>query len=88
MTPEQEVHRAGKAQEILGSELWNEAFRDIEQALIEGIVRTAFSDEKLREKLSQRLACLHDVKRQLERHIESGKLAEAGLAERIRGALR
>jgi hypothetical protein len=29
--------------------------------------------------LAQRLACLHDVRRQLESHIETGKLAKTML---------
>lgn len=82
MTPEEEMRNAGKAGEILNNDLWKAAFSDLERALVDGIVRTAFADEKLREKLSQRLACLHDVRRQLESHIETGKLAKTML-ERV-----
>jgi hypothetical protein len=79
MNTEDELRRAGKAGEILNNELWKDAFNEIEKALVEGIARTAFTDEKLREKLAQRLACLHDVRRQLESHIETGKLAKTML---------
>lgn len=86
MTPEEEIHRAQKSREILNNPLWVEAFRDIEKALLEGITRSAFTDSLLREKLCQRLACLHDLRAQLEQHIDTGKLAQ-GFIERAKEKL-
>lgn len=87
MTPEEELQRANAAREILNSPLWVQAFADIERALLSGIARSAFTDEKLREKLCQRLACLHDVRAQLETHIDTGRMAQTML-ERAREKLK
>ena len=76
MSPEEELIRAGKAKEVLENELFREAVKGIETALLTGIHRSAFADEKLREKLSQRYALLQDLVGQLKTHMETGKLAE------------
>lgn len=87
MSPEEEIRRAGKAREILEAEVFKAAFASIEEALLSGMRRTAFSDEKLREKLCQQYTLLHQLRDQLRTHIETGKLAEAGLAQKIRTAV-
>lgn len=88
MTPEEEVRRADKAKQILDSDVFKEAFGEVEGALLLGIRRTAFKDAELREKLCQQYQLLHNLRDQLRTYIESGKLAEATLAERIRSAFR
>ena len=89
MTPEEELVRAGKAREILAEPLFKESVSVIREALIEGIRRSAFTEEKLREKLCQRLALLEDLVVQLQTVMETGKLAEETIrqktiSERIR----
>jgi type II secretory pathway component PulF len=75
MTPEEELGRAAEAEFILSNELFKESVREVRQALIEGIERTAFQDEKLREKLCQQLVALSAVVGKLQSHMETGKLA-------------
>lgn len=92
MTPEEEIVRAGKAKEILENEMFKEAFDKIESALLDGIRRSAFVDERLREKLSQRYASLHDIRDQLKSVVETGEMAEeqirqASLLQRAKDAL-
>ena len=92
MTSEEELVRAGQAREILEHHLFREAVKDIETALLAGIHRSAFSDEKLREKLAQRYALLQDLLGQFRTHMETGKLAEETIrrktmAERIKAAV-
>lgn len=82
MTPEQEVRRAERARQILEDELFKDAVREIEQALLAGIHKSAFKDAELREKLCQRYALLHDLLGALRTHIETGRLAKAQLEEK------
>jgi hypothetical protein len=79
VTPEEEMRRAGKAQEVLTNEMFKQAFSEIEEALLFGIRNSAFKDAELREKLCQKYVLLHDLRKQLQSHIETGQLAEAGL---------
>lgn len=88
MTPEEEVRRAGKAAEILDSETFKEAFNEVERVLLDGIRRAPFKDSELREKLCQQYTALHTIRDQIRSYIESGKLAEATLSQRIREAFR
>lgn len=76
MTPEDEIARAGEAQAILRNPLFKEAVKEVREAIITGIERSAFTDEKTREKLSQQLVALTAVVNKLESHMETGKLAE------------
>lgn len=89
MSPEEELVRAGKAEQILSEPLFKESVNTIREALLIGIRRSAFSDDKLREKLCQRLALLEDLVSQLQTVMETGMLAEETIrqktiAERIR----
>ena len=88
MTPEDEVRRAGKADEILKNEVFKEAFSEIEGAILSGIRRAPIKDVELRDKLCQQYVALHTIRDQIRTYIDSGKLAEASLAEKIRGAFR
>lgn len=76
MTLEEEIRRAGKAREILTNEIFKEAFRDIEAALLAGIRQAAFTDDKMREKLCMRYDLLHILRDQIQTHMETGMLAE------------
>jgi len=88
LTPEDEVRRAGKANEILGNEVFKEAFAEIEEAILSGIRRAPIKDVELRDKLCQQYVALHTIRDQLRTYIESGKLGEASLAERVKAAFR
>ena len=83
MTLEEEARRAGKAREILENELFKEAVKAVEGALLTGIRMSAFKDAELREKLCQQYILLHSVVEQIKTHIETGKLAEASLAQKV-----
>jgi hypothetical protein len=65
MNPEEELVRAGKAEQILAEPLFKESITIIREALIDGIRRSAFTEDKLREKLCQRLALLEELVGQL-----------------------
>lgn len=84
MSPEEEIRFAGKAREVLENEAFKRAVRDLEQALLDGIKRSAFKDTELREKLALRYASLHDILTRLESFMEGGKFAEATLAQKLR----
>ena len=82
MTPEEELGRAQEAEMLLAHPLIKEAISEVRDALIDGIERSAFTDEKLREKLSQQLVSLSAVVNKLKTHIETGKLAEETIKRR------
>ena len=84
MTPEEELQRAARAESILGDELFKEAVTEVEQSLINGIKRSPIKDAELREKLCQQLTQLDAVLSLLRTHMESGKLAEATLKQKLR----
>lgn len=76
MTLEDEVRRASKAKEILNNEVFADAVKVIEEALLLGIRQSAFKDEKLREKLCHRYALLQDLVGQIQTVMETGQMAE------------
>ena len=82
MTPEEELGRAQEAEMLMAHPLIKDAIREVRDALIDGIERSAFTDEKLREKLSQQLVSLSAVVNKLKTHIETGKLAEETIKRR------
>lgn len=79
MTPEQEIDRAGRAHEILDNEVFKDAVRQIEEALLEALKRTALVDEKLREKICAQIVALDSVMKALRSTIDTGKLAQKSL---------
>lgn len=82
MSPEEEIHRASRAAQILEDDLFRDAVREIESALLTGIKQSAFKDSDLREKLCQQYTLLHSLVDQFKTHMETGKLAEATLRQR------
>lgn len=75
MTPQEEIERAERARQILSDSFFKEHVAQIDLALQEAIRKTAFVDEKLREKLTHRWTALHDVLAALRSTMETGKLA-------------
>ena len=88
MTPEEELERAARAEQILGDSLFKDAVREIEEALLTGIRQTAFKDADLREKLCQQYTLLHSLVGQFRTYMETGKMAEATLKQRVKEGLR
>jgi hypothetical protein len=75
VTPQEEVERAERARQILQDPFFKEHVGMVRDALQAGILKTAFVDEKLREKLTQRWSALEDVISALRSTMETGKLA-------------
>ena len=88
MSPEEELQRAARAESILGDELFKEAVREVEQALLSGIKRSPIKDAELREKLCQQLVQLDAVVGYIQSVMETGKLAEATLKQRAMEGLK
>jgi hypothetical protein len=97
LTPEEELERAERARQILDDTFFQDHVSQIDLALQEAIRKTAFVDEKLREKLTHRWTALHDVMAALRSTMETGKLAAKQLEieeqqrswrEKVRGAFR
>ena len=84
MTEEEELYRAQEAQVLMANPLFKEAIREVREALISGIERSAFTDEKLREKLSQQLVAMTTIIGKLRTFIETGKLVEESQKRRSR----
>ena len=82
MSPEEEINRAQEAEMLMAHPLLKEAISEVREALITGIERSAFTDDKLREKLSQQLVSLTTVVGKLRTFIETGKLAEETIKRR------
>lgn len=88
MSPEEELQRAARAEQVLGDDLFKEAVREVEQALLEGIKRSPIKDHELREKICQQLIQLGAIVTQLRTYMETGKLAEATIKQRVTEGLR
>ena len=82
MSPEEEVGRAEEARMLMANPLFREAVDEQRKALIAGIERSAFTDEKLREKLCQQLVALTTMENNLKTYIETGKLAMESIKRR------
>ena len=82
LAPEEELERAARAEQILGDDLFKDAVRRIESALLDGIRRSAFVDARLREKLCARYALLQDLVGELRGVMETGRLAEETIKQR------
>lgn len=82
MSPEEELNRAAEAEAILRNPRFEDSVKAVENALLEGIKRSAFKDSELREKLCQQLINLHSVVGQLRTYLETGRLAEETIKQR------
>ena len=71
-----ELLKADEARRILDSEYFKGRIKEIEEVLVNALCKTAFIDEKLREKLAQRLAALREVVQVLNGDVDTGKLAQ------------
>ena len=81
MTPEEELSRAERARQILEDPMFSAAVKELDEALLLAIRKTAFNDSTLRNKVQDRYSALHDVLDILRTHIETGKLARAQIEQ-------
>lgn len=78
-----EIARGERAQQVLREPLLQEAFETIEKELTEQWQTSPVRDVEGREKLYLTLLCLRKVQRHLESVVETGKVAQATLAQRL-----
>lgn len=89
MTPEEEVRRAGRANEILENELFKEAVAEIEEALKHARLSSSITAVDVREKIWAQEVALHAIISKLRSVIETGQLAseqmrQQGLLEKAK----
>jgi hypothetical protein len=80
----EELRRAGKAKEIFENEVFRTSVQTLEDALLDGIRRSAFVDEKLREKLCHRYSLLRDLLEEINSVMTTGKMASIQIEEKKR----
>ena len=80
---EYEISRGERAQQVLREPLLQEAFTEVERELTEQWQTSPVRDVEGREKLYLTLLCLRKVQRHLESVVETGKVAQATLAQRL-----
>lgn len=77
--------RAEEALRVLNSEVFTQAFADTRQALMNTWASLDTTDDKYGEfarDIHRKIKCLDSVKRCLEEHIKSGKLAQVEIEGR------
>lgn len=78
------VHRAEEARQLIDNPMFAQAFDDTRKALLETWAALESTDTERAKDLHRMVKCLATVKRCIEKHIESGKLAEKELEGRKR----
>lgn len=78
-TPESEVRRAGEAEQILNSEVFKDAVKQVEEALLNGMKSAAIVDDKMRLRLLDNYQSLQAVLQCLRSTMETGILAKQQL---------
>ena len=82
MTNEQKlVDRAARAQAVLESDIYQEAWENTRAAIIQLIEKTPLSETETAEDLRRCLKLLRDVRANLELVLNQGKIASFRLAE-------
>lgn len=92
MTPEEELERAVRAEQILGDSLFKESCEAIERAILNGIEMSAIKDAEMREKLCLQYILFKSLIGQFRTYMETGRLAEEtirrkSIAERVKAAV-
>ena len=87
MSPEEEVVKAGQANEVLENEVFKQAVAEIFEALRDTRINSPVKDVELREKLWAQEVALESILQKLRTVIETGQLAEKSLLERVQDAL-
>lgn len=76
-----ERERAHRAKTLLENEMLQAAFEEIHSRLLSEWEGTTFGQEEDRERLWNMLFALKSVKTAISKHIETGKLADAEIAQ-------
>ena len=84
MRPEEEVVRAGQANEILENEIFKQAVAEISEALKDARINSPVKDTELREKLWAQEVALESILTKLRNVVETGQLAEKSLIEGVK----
>lgn len=69
---------------VLGSEVWEQAFGDTRQAILEALAALPKVNSEEAADLHRMVRCLDRVKKALEAHITTGKLAQKEIESRSR----
>jgi hypothetical protein len=68
-----EAERAEEAQRILGNEVWQETFKEIERDLIQQMLAVKANDTLLHHRLIDSLKVLHAIEQHLKTTIFTGR---------------
>lgn len=79
--------RAAQAEQLQGNPLYAQAFTDTRAAILETWAALPVSDTDSAKDLHRMLKCLERVKRCLDVHIDTGKLAEREIKGREKRSL-
>jgi len=79
---EQQVKRGEEARLILSSDVWAAAFNDTRSALLEALAALPNMRDDRAAELHNMVRCLEKVKRALETHVDTGKLAQKEIESR------
>ena len=85
MTPEEELRRADKAKEVLGNPIYVESVKSAHDEIINQLVLTEDTDKDRFHALGLKLKQHHQLIRELQRVMETGRLAQETLKEKARG---
>lgn len=78
-TPVVEIKRAGEAEHILNSEVFKDAVKQVEDALLGGMKSAAIVDDRMRLRLLDNYQSLQAILQCLKSTMETGKLAREQL---------
>lgn len=81
---ESAISRAEEAQRVIGSPLFDQAFLDTRKALLEAWAGLDNPGSEHAKDLHRMVKCLDKVRRCLEEHISTGKLAQKELENRTK----
>ena len=79
MTPEEEIRNAEKARQILEDPVFEDAIKQVNEALLTGMRNAAIVDDRLRLRLLDRYELLQSLLGCLRTTMETGKLAKVQL---------
>lgn len=77
--PQAEIKRAGEAEQILNSEVFKDAVKQVEEALLNGMRSAAIVDDKMRLRLLDNYQSLQAILQCLRSTMETGRLAREQL---------
>ena len=78
------THRAEQAQALLNNEMFGQAFADTRTALLEAWAALPDVNSEQARDIHRRIKCLESVRKCIETHVTTGKLAQKELEGRKR----